>query len=271
MLTAHVLQVTCPQVIPLSYLNAGCDFLSLTNWHKNSHIRSIGAMRDWVSVLAEATSSQEGLVSTAQLRAAGVIDAQIANLKQRGLLKSVTYGVWASPLAPPDWQWRDVRAAWIRLDPVRTAGQRCSSDNPRGVVRAASAALVWDIGALDADETSFAVWGKRLRTRQPVRVVNLRQPLGRDEWCVRHGLPVTSMAQTVADLADELIDGDHLERIAADAVLVRGADPDSIARALHAAAGRYGYAGGVDMLREALSQRSLSPAEGWLRRHAPAA
>lgn len=225
----------------------------------------------WVAAMAEATSSQEGLVSTAQLRAAGVTDSRIARLKQQGVIEPVTHGVWSTPLAPPDWEWRELRAAWIRLDPTRSAAERCASTNPRGVVRGRSAALLWGVGALDADEPSFAVWGSRMRSRQAIHLTPERDGLTPEEWCVRHGLPVTTLERTVSDLAKERIDGDHLERIAADAVLLCHADPESLTHALTPHARWYGYTDGAAMMQEALLQRGPSPVATWLQQSAGAA
>jgi hypothetical protein len=187
--------------------------------------------------LADVAASQWGLVTTAQAGAVGVSPQSVAKLaRDHGALERLAHGVYRLAGSPAD-PFDDLRAAWLALDPARTAGQRLAEQAP-DVVSDRSAAVLFGYGNLDADRHDFTVPTRRQSRRPDVRFH--RRALGTKDWTIRGGLPVTTPAITIRDLAAAHLDGDHLAGIVRDAVLDGGAHPDDIAAALRPHAHTYG-------------------------------
>ncbi len=117
------------------------------------------------------------------------------------------------------------------------AGDRIGDDVPFGVVSHRSAADLHGLGDLDADYMEFTVPTRRDTRNPDVRFH--RAALTAVEWTLVDGLPVTTPARTVADLAAAHTDGGHLAAVVRDALL-RGTPVDEIAAALRSYAHRYG-------------------------------
>jgi hypothetical protein len=65
-------------------------------------------------------------------------------------------------------------------------------------------------------------------------------PLGRDDWELVDGLPVTTLARTIGDLAKASLDGGHLAGVVRDAVVDHHVDIAVLEAALAPFAHRYG-------------------------------
>ena len=133
--------------------------------------------------VADLATLQHGVVSLAQLRAAGVSDDSVVRRVRAGRLHRVHRGVYAvghRRLGERGHLWAAVLAV------------------PGGVLSHRTAAAVWDLcptpsGRLDVTTTGGARSTKKLRVHHTQRL----------EATTKDGLPVTTVARTLRDLAAE--------------------------------------------------------------------
>ncbi len=192
---------------------------------------------DWLLRVADLAAEQGGLLTTAQAKTVGVSPQQIARLARSGVLERVVHGVHRlagtahDPLA-------DLRAAWLALEPETRAGDRLGRDDPGGVVSHRSAAVLHGLGDLDADLHEFTVATRR-RSRNP-EVRFHTGAGGRGNWIVVAGLPVSTVVQTITDLARARTDGGHLAGVVSDGLSGLHVGLDEMAVALRPFAHYYG-------------------------------
>lgn len=149
-----------------------------------------GARRPDVAV-ARIAASQHGVVTAAQLRAAGLSPTEIAGRAARGLLHPLHQGVYAvghPGMSSP--------ARWM------AAVLACQTDSRSAFLSHRSAAVL--LGLLDHAEgplidVSVRGYGGR-RRRQGIRL-HRSETLGSEEVGRRDGIPATSPARTISDLA----------------------------------------------------------------------
>ncbi len=165
--------------------------------------------------LADLASSQWGMITAAQARHLDVNPQQLARMNRNGVLQRLQHGVYRLAGVPHD-PLADLRAAWLSLDPEITAADRLARPDPIGVVSHRSAARVHDLGDLDADINEFTVATPK-RTRHPDARIYKRDLA--DDWEVIGGLPTTTVATTISNLAAAATDGGHLAGIIRDAIL----------------------------------------------------
>jgi putative AbiEi antitoxin of type IV toxin-antitoxin system len=167
-------------------------------------------------LLADIASSQWGLVTTAQARHVGLTHQQLTRMARSGILQRLKHGVYRLAGVPHD-PLAELKAAWLALDPETTAADRLTRTDPTGVVSHRSAARVHQLGDLDADVNEFTITQPR-RTRDPDTRL-YKQALDRKNWAVIDGLPTTTVATTIHDLAASATDGGHLAGVIRDAIL----------------------------------------------------
>ena len=186
--------------------------------------------------LADLAAEQWGLVTTAQARFLGVSPQAMARLANQGTLERMTHGVHRLTGAPPS-PLDDLRAAWLAFDPARRAGERLRDESVSVVVSHRSAAMIHELGDVEADQYEFTS-EKRRQTRRPdIRIHRAR--IGAGEWTVVDGLPVTSVVRTVDDLAAARVDGGHLASVVRDALTRRQVDDQQLITALRHHAHHY--------------------------------
>jgi hypothetical protein len=121
--------------------------------------------------LAELTRRQLGLVTRAQAGRVGVPDRELLRYLCARDLERVAHGVYRfrrdlDDLHQPLW------AAWLQLDPARTAAERVAGPGvPDAIVSHESAADIYWIGNLYADIHTFTVSEPRTSGRRDVRLV----------------------------------------------------------------------------------------------------
>ena len=192
--------------------------------------------------IAEIAGEQWGLFTRQQARLAGIPLKTFDRLAVEGaVLERVGHGVYRLLTAPmPDHL--ELRAAWLQLAPHRPAWERTAQD---GVVSHRSAALVYGIGHLTADEHEFTV-GRRKQSRRPDVRLYL-DSLQQNEWIELKGLPVTMPSRIAFDLLDQDEDPSAVAQLIADAIR-RGYDyPASFAERLAALAFKFGFRRGDGM------------------------
>lgn len=164
-------------------------------------------------IARELAQDQWGLVTRRQLTDAGVGPKAVERLTDPGgTLERVAWGVYQLAGAPvPDH--RELRAAWLQLAPDVPAWERVPA---QGVASHRSAADLYGLGNLSADQHEFTVAVRRQARRADVRI-HVR-PVGDDEWTYVRGLPATKPSRIAADLirADE--DPEAVAQIITDAI-----------------------------------------------------
>jgi predicted transcriptional regulator of viral defense system len=187
-------------------------------------------------VVADLALSQWGLITTAQARAEGLTGQQLARLADAGALERLRHGVYRVAGSPPRLH-EDLSAAWLALSPAKTAHERLADDDVE-VVSHRSAAVMHELGDLDADRLEFTTRGRRQTRDTQVRLHRRRRGAG--AWTLVDGLPVTTVLTTIGDLAATLLDGGHLAGVVRDAVTTHHVDVAEVSAVLSPYAHRYG-------------------------------
>lgn len=213
------------------------------------------SQRSSTALVSEVASEQSGLITAAQARRLRVTNSQMARLAATGVLERVRHGVYVVRGAPHD-DLRDLRAAWLSLDPSRTAAERLEGDEAPAVVSHWAATHVHELG-VQQGTLVFTLPG-----RKQSRDADLRLHRGRidpGDWEVLRGLPVTTVARTVADLAGKIVDGGHLAEVVRDAVVQGKAQIVEVSDALSPHAHRYGAptGDGRELVRRLLGEAGV--------------
>jgi predicted transcriptional regulator of viral defense system len=216
--------------------------------HNSSPLSYYAAMAQssTVSRLAQVAEDQWGLVTRRQAEGAGVSPATLQRLGADGsILERVAHGVYHLAGAPvPDHV--PLRAAWLQLAPDTLAWERTPD---QGVVSHRSAAALYGLGHLPADQHEFTLPGRRQVRRPDVRVH--RRALGDNEWTVLRGLPVTLPSRTASDLLTDREDPEAVGHVVADALRGGSDRAGAFARELGPHATQFGLrrGDGVAVLR----------------------
>ena len=169
-------------------------------------------------VVGDLASQQWGLVTTAQATACGVDLQSLRRLVTRGVLTRVRHGVYATTGTSPS-AVLEVKAHWLALRPELMAAERTGDPYlaAEAVVSHTTAAEMWGIGDLWPDGAHFTVRSRRRSRQSGVRFH--RADLGDDDWMLHpvSGLPVTTAARTITNLADEGHEPGYLLDLVADA------------------------------------------------------
>lgn len=213
--------------------------------------------------LGDLTQDQWGLVTRRQLEGAGFAPTTIERLTAPGgVLERVSWGVYQLAGAPtPDH--RDLRGAWLQLAPRLHAWERTPE---QGVVSHRSAAALYGLGHLPADQHEITV-PARHQTRRPDVRIHVR-PLHDGEWASRAGLLVTRPQRTAADLLRSREDPEAVAQVVADALRRGHASPDEFAAALAPSAAAYGFrrGDGMSVLQWLLDLTGDPDISGWINR-----
>jgi very-short-patch-repair endonuclease len=171
--------------------------------------------------VAALASRQHGVVSAAQLRALGLTAGGIeVRLRARRLFR-LHRGVYAVGHTALTSQGRDLAA-------VLACG-------PGALLSHRSAARRW--GLLRSSSSRIEVTAPRARKPRPGIVVRRSRSIDRDDAATVLGIPVTSVARTLVDLA-EVLDATRLERAVNEAEVLRLFDLDAITATLERLHGR---------------------------------
>ena len=181
------------------------------------------------------SASQWGMVTTAQAAAHGVPRLDLSRLCQFGHLVRLAHGVYRDAGAPSD-EFESLRAAWLAADPSHTAEQRLRDLAGGVVVMGASAASLHAVGDLPADRHEFSAPVRR-QTQRPA-VSYRRRNLEPGDVAIAHGLPVTTIERTIADLVEDRTDLTLVADVLRDAARRRRLDTNRLAELLAPLAAR---------------------------------
>lgn len=189
-------------------------------------------------MLAELTSSQWGMVTSAQASMSGITRLELSRLAEGGHLVRIVHGIYRDAGAPGD-EFEDLRAAWLSTEPKRSAADRLADLAGAVVVAGASAARLHQIGDLPADRHEFSFPVRRQSQRAEIRY--RQRVLDPRDVTVVSGLPVTTIERTIADLVEERTDLRLVADVLHDAVSKRRLDDPRLAELLGPLAARHGF------------------------------
>jgi len=162
-------------------------------------MKSANALR----TLAELTSYQGGMVTSAQATMRGITRLDLSRLAAAGHLTRLAHGVYMDAGAPGG-QFDDLRAAWLSIEPERLAYER-TKDGANGVIIAGeSATRLHDIGDFWASRHDFVSPTRRQSQRQEIRF--RQRTLDQLDITLVEGLPVMTRERTIVDLVEDLKD-----------------------------------------------------------------
>ena len=185
--------------------------------------------------IASRAEDQWGLITRRQAQTAGIPATTLERLTAPGsVLERVAQGVYRFTGAPlPDHLY--LRAAWLQLAPEVPAWERKIQD---GVVSHRSAAALYGIGDLPADQHDFTLPERRQSRRPDVRLhIRKLQP---SEWIELRGLPVTRPSRIASDLLQDREDPEAVARLVVEAVREVYDYPGTFADSLNPHASRFG-------------------------------
>ena len=160
---------------------------------------------EWLDVEVLA-GEQYGLFTSAQVDAHGVSRATLHRRVRQGFVQQVRRGVYV--LASARWDiHRDLRAAWLSLEPQKKAGERLWG-SPHFMVASASAAEVYGVGDFYAQHYEFYTRERKQISFEDIRL-SRRQDMPHEATIVE-GLPVVPPTRLICDFLRE---GRDLEKV----------------------------------------------------------
>ncbi|WP_236724545.1 type IV toxin-antitoxin system AbiEi family antitoxin domain-containing protein [Mycobacterium avium] len=177
--------------------------------------------RDAENRLAVEAAGQWGMFTAAQATRLGLTRVRLAQLtRSQRILRTETRGVYRFPGTPEHTVLDALRATWLSLQPNTFAAERLRNlhhGEPDAVVSHLSAAhYIFELGSLQPDKLNYTIASPR-RTNNPwveFHVADSWPPT----WQLVDGLPVTPVAQTIADIYRDGIDAGHFGDIVRDAL-----------------------------------------------------
>jgi hypothetical protein len=216
--------------------------------------RSMATALRTVARVCRLAAGQWGLLTVAQAEHNDITRSQLARLAEAGVLERVERGVYAvTSSADED---RMLKAAWLALDPARTAEERLDDPAGSGVVSHTSAARLHKLGDL-LDDVLEVTYPHRKQTRRGIRVH--RGDLTDADVTLVDGLPTTTVERTVADLLQDGHDQEHIAQIVGQGVRRGVIDLPDLTHRLQPMARRWGHSDGQSLVAHLLDLAGLSP------------
>ncbi|MCI9888545.1 type IV toxin-antitoxin system AbiEi family antitoxin domain-containing protein [Micrococcales bacterium 31B] len=204
-----------------------------------------------LKTLEELGSSQWGLVTTGQAERYGVSRVALGRLREKGMVNIVRRGVYSLP-STTEGPHHGLYAAWLSTEPRLLAEDR---QRTHVVVSHMSAASVHGLGDLVAGACDFTMSRRRQTTHSDLRFY--KASLAAEDVEYVDGLPLTSVTRTVADLAENATDFDHLADVVRDALGKPEVHPETLADRLDDVAHHYGHTNGTELVDACLESAGL--------------
>lgn len=214
-------------------------------------------MTDVVVRASRLAAGQWGLLTAAQAAREGITRLQLARLADAGVLERLDRGVYAVTATAGD-EHLGLRAAWLTLDPTRTAEERLTNLPTAGVVSHASAAGLHQLGDLLDDAHEFTLPQRKQTSRDGI--ITHRGDLPEQDVTIVEGLPVTTEERTIADLLRAGNDPEHVAQIIGQGVRRGVVDLSDLAAHVDTVARRHGQPDGKVLVEYLLDIVGLSPA-----------
>ena len=187
-------------------------------------------------LLAAEAATQWGMFTTGQALRAGMSRKALSHLvARRHVDHTSTRGVYRFAGAPVDTMLDQTRGNWLALSPKLFLRERLKAlrDDKTwndAIVSHLTAVNYVHVLANTQPESCEFVVNKNRRVRDPS--IHFYPRREKPRWEIVDGLPVTTIAQTIADLYADDLDQDHLGQIVYDAMLRRGHSLHDIAAGL---------------------------------------
>lgn len=196
-----------------------------------------------LEVIHGLASGQWGLLTARQAEHAGVKRMQLSRLAGSGVLERVEHGIYA--VGSADDQHQGLHAAWLAVDPERTAEQRIRDDVTGVVASHTSAAALHQMGDLES-WIPVLTMPERHQTKREVKI--RRGTLQSDDVTLVDGLPTTTPERTIADLIADRHDLSHVADALADGVRSGIIDQQRLQALLDPLADAHGFRDGKHLL-----------------------
>lgn len=188
--------------------------------------------------LADLTSQQWGMVTSAQASMRGITRLELSRLTAVGHLTRLAHGVYMDAGAPGD-EFDDLRAAWLSTDPHRLAEDRLKHLAADVVIAGVSAARLHRIGDLGTSRYDFVSPIRRQTQRTTIRY--RQRALDPRDVTVLAGLPVMTLERTIADLVEDIGELSLVASALRDAATTRRLDLPRLQTLLSPLAARHGF------------------------------
>jgi very-short-patch-repair endonuclease len=182
-------------------------------------------MGSW-EVCARLAGRRRGIVTRAELLGAGIHPDQIKRWRNRGLLHPLFHGVYA--------------VGHTALVPLAREHAALLACGPKAILSHFTAAHLWGLRPSPPPTIDLTLVGGHCRPKRGVRI-HLVSQLDRRDLRRREGLPLTSPARTIIELA-AYVSFDELDRLVAEARANRLVRPGELQAALDRAKYRRGVA-----------------------------
>lgn len=199
---------------------------------------------DVLETLELAASDQWGIITTAQAEREGITRLQLSRLAEDGALRRARRGVYLLP-SHSDGPLTDLQTAWISLEPSLSPLERREVDPL--VASHQSAAMAHRIGNQIPARHFFSAASKKKTSQKDIHVYSPRE-IPRGDIVYVHGLPVTSVQRTIADLAAQQTERQYLSLLVADGAKKEDITLRSLADSLEPHARAYGARSGEDLV-----------------------
>jgi hypothetical protein len=148
-----------------------------------------------IKTLTEISTTQWGLITTAQAEEAGVSRLKLSRLVERGLLVRLAHGVYRDAGAAES-NYEPVKVAWLSTNPTLLTEERLR--NPDIIVGGTTATVLWDCGDLEPYPYQFYTKGRKQTQRKELKL--LKTDFTDNDYQLVDGLPVARIEFVIADL-----------------------------------------------------------------------
>lgn len=181
------------------------------------------------------------MVTTSQAEMLGVTRLDLSRMERSGIFERLAHGIYKDAGVPTD-AFEGVHAAWLSIDPKRTAEARLRDVPDEAIVCLESAAWMLGVGDFVPEPYRFSTPRRRQTQRADLKLRTRRYPS--ESVRIVNGLPVTIFEQTVADLVEIGTDLSLIQNMLLKEFVHRSGDldRDKLARRLAPLAKRQGFA-----------------------------
>ncbi|WP_227998989.1 type IV toxin-antitoxin system AbiEi family antitoxin domain-containing protein [Nocardia australiensis] len=210
--------------------------------------------------LSITAARQNGLITAAQAKRAGVDDVMLGRFTEFGLIRELDWSVYQISGSSYGPRFAYPYAAWLAISPETYRWERSANLHEDAVLSHESACALMGLGAVKSTGVRFTAPVERTAPRA-VRITVA--PLTPDEVGIHEGVPVTTPHRIILDLVAEWTARDDISRVFSDAVRRDLVNLRTLFEDLAYIADEYGLPTGgvhfVDYFMPDLRPESLSP------------
>jgi predicted transcriptional regulator of viral defense system len=155
---------------------------------------------DALNIINDITSHQWGMLTSAQAAHQGISRMNLSRLVANGHLERMLHGVYRN-LGAPASRLDAIYAAWLSLSPTELSYQRPKRAASDLIVSGVTAAYIHEAGELNPEPLTFSSRHRRQPRNATIKVVV--RMVDEADVSIIHGLPVTKIERTIADLVTD--------------------------------------------------------------------